>query len=103
MRAITFEDDGESIGITQGIGDHERSSLGDTGKIGDDVACPFGTGKFDPCSALNLMAEFVANGFESVIKKCLRSERIRPSGNVKLIGNADEGDVQAKFLRVMNL
>jgi len=103
MRAITFEDDGESIGIAQGIGDGERSSLGDTSKIGDDITAALGARKLDPGCVLNLVTELAANGFESVVKKRLRPQRIRPSGNVELIGNADEGDGQMRFLKAMNL
>jgi len=71
VRAIAFKEDGESIGIAQHIGDGERSSFGDAGEIGDDVTGALSAREFNPCRVLNLVAEFAADRFESVIEKRL--------------------------------
>jgi len=96
VRAIPLEYKDETILSLQCCAYSRRHAPSDTPQVGHRIAGALCFGQFNPYGLRYDMASGFQSLDQSVIQECLGTEGTTPTGNVDLIGDADDGDVHSE-------
>ena len=95
MCAIAFEYQNKSVLLFQCLANCHCRSFSDAPQVRDRIAGAFGCGQFNPDWLLDGMAFCFQERDKAVIEECLGAVGASPTGDINLIGDADNGDVHS--------